>query len=96
MTEDEVVGWHHTLDGHEFEQALEVGDGQGGLACYSPWGRKESDVTEQPISNNSNILTLALQVPYVRNPLSPRQTRMVGYPESKYHPLPKTFFSSYL
>ena len=40
MTEDEMVGWHHRLDGHEFEQAPRVGDGQGGLACCSPWGRK--------------------------------------------------------
>ena len=46
-TEDEMVGWHHLLDGHEFEQALGVGDGQGGLACCSPWGFKESDTTEQ-------------------------------------------------
>ena len=46
MTEDEMVGWHHWLDRHEFEQALGVGDGQGGLACCSPWGHKESDVTE--------------------------------------------------
>ena len=46
MTEDEMVGWYHQLDGHEFEQALGVGDGQGGLACCSPWGRKESDTTE--------------------------------------------------
>ena len=37
-TEDEMVGWHHRLNGHEFEQALGVGEGQGGLACYSPWG----------------------------------------------------------
>ena len=44
--EDEMVGWHHQLDGHEFEQALGVGDGQGGLACWSPWGHKESDTTE--------------------------------------------------
>ena len=45
MTEDEMVGWHHRLDGHEFEQAL--GDnGQGSLVCCSPWGRKESDTTE--------------------------------------------------
>ena len=44
--EDEMVGWHHWLDGHEFEQALGVGDGQGGLACCSPWGHKESDTTE--------------------------------------------------
>ena len=41
MTEDEMVGGHHRLDGHEFEQALGVGDGQGSLACCSPWGHKE-------------------------------------------------------
>ena len=46
-TEDEMVGWHHWLDGHEFEQALGAGDGQGSLACCSPWGYKESGVTEQ-------------------------------------------------
>ena len=43
MTEDEMVGWHHQLNGHEFEQALGVGDGQGSLVCFSPWGCKESD-----------------------------------------------------
>ena len=47
MTEDEMVGWHHRLDGHEFEQALGVGDGQGGLECCSPGGHKESDTTER-------------------------------------------------
>ena len=47
MTEDEMVGWHHQLSGHEFEQAPRVGVGQGGLACCSPWGRKESDTTER-------------------------------------------------
>ena len=41
MTENEMVGWHHRLDGHEFEQPLGVGDGQGSLACCSPWGPKE-------------------------------------------------------
>ena len=46
-TEDEVVGWHHRLYGHEFEQALGVGDGQGGLECCSPWGLKESGTTER-------------------------------------------------
>ena len=46
MTEDEMVGWHHWLNGHEFESALGVGDGQGSLACCSPWGRRESDMTE--------------------------------------------------
>ena len=42
-----MVRWHHRLDEHEFEQALGVGDGQGSLVCYSPWGRKELDMTEQ-------------------------------------------------
>ena len=45
--EDEMVGWNHQLDGHEFEQALGVGDGQESLACCSPWGHKESDMTER-------------------------------------------------
>ena len=47
MREDEMVGWHHRLDGHEFEQALGVNEGQGNLASCSPWGRKESDTTER-------------------------------------------------
>ena len=46
MTEDEMVKWHHRLDGHEFEQALGVSDGQASLACYSLWGRKELDKTD--------------------------------------------------
>ena len=46
-TEDEMVGWHHRLNGHEFEQAPGVGDGQGSLECCSPRGRKESDTTER-------------------------------------------------
>ena len=46
MTEDEMVGRHHQLNGHEFEQALGVGDGQGSLARCSPWGLKELDVTQ--------------------------------------------------
>jgi len=47
MTENEMVGWHHQLDGHEFEQALELGDGQGSLVCCSPRGSQELDMTEQ-------------------------------------------------
>ena len=47
MKEDEMVGWHHPLDGPEFEQAPGVGDGQGSQACCSPWGRKDSDTTER-------------------------------------------------
>ena len=46
MTEDEMVGWYHQFSGHEFEQALRDGEGQGSLECYSPWGCKESDKTE--------------------------------------------------
>ena len=47
MTEDEMVGWHHQLDGYEFGQALGIGDEQGGLVYFSSWGRKESDTTER-------------------------------------------------
>ena len=46
MTEDDMVGWYHRLNGHEFEQAPGVSDGQGGLACCSPCSHKESDTTE--------------------------------------------------
>ena len=45
--EDDMAEWHHRRDGHEFEEATEVRDGQGSLSCCSPWGRKESDATEQ-------------------------------------------------
>ena len=47
MTEDEMVGWHHQLKGHEFEQTLGVDGGQESLACCCPWGCKESDTTKQ-------------------------------------------------
>ena len=53
-TVDEMVGWHHQLDGHEFEQALGVGNGQGSLASCSPWGSKELDMTEQLNWTNDN------------------------------------------
>ena len=49
-----MVGWHHWLNGYEFEQALGVGSGQGGLVCCSPWGHKESDMTGQLSNNNNN------------------------------------------
>ena len=54
-TEDEIVGWHHRLDGREFEETPGDSEGWGGLACCSPWGRKESDTTERLSSNNNNI-----------------------------------------
>ena len=47
MTEDEMAGWYHLLDGREFESSPGVGDGQGGLVCCNLWGHKESDTTEQ-------------------------------------------------
>ena len=51
MTEEEIVGWHHQLNGHEFEQALGDGDGQGSVACCSPWGHKKLGTIEQ-LNNN--------------------------------------------
>ena len=47
MSEDEMAGWHHRLNGHEFKENPGGGDGQGGLACCESWGRKESDTTER-------------------------------------------------
>ena len=60
MTEDEMVGWHHQLNGHEFEQTLGDGEGQKSLACYSPWGHKKSDRTEGLKNNNNNTYTFCL------------------------------------
>ena len=54
MTEDKMAGWHHWLDGHEFEQASGDDEGQGNTVCCSPWSYKEPDTTEQLKSNNSN------------------------------------------
>ena len=56
MTEFEIVGWHHRLNGHEFVQALGDGEGQGSLKCCSPWRRKESTSTEQLNNNNKRKL----------------------------------------
>ena len=57
-TEDEMVGWHHRLSGHEFEWTLGVGDGQGGLACCGPWGCRELDMTEWLNSTELNPFNL--------------------------------------
>ena len=62
-TEDEMVGWHHRLNGHEFEWTPGVCDGQGGLACCSPWGRKESDMTEWLNQTELSYVTLSNAVP---------------------------------
>ena len=55
MTKDKMVGWHHRLNGHEFEQAPRDGEGQGSQVCCSPWGRKKSDMIERLNKNNKNI-----------------------------------------
>ena len=60
-----MLGWHHKLNGHDFEQALGGGEGQESLACCSPWGRKELDTIE-PL-NNSNNMSTELMMPF--NPL---------------------------
>ena len=69
MTEDEMVGWHHRLSGHEFEQAPGVGDGQESLACCSPWGHKRLDMTEWLKRNewnhwNPNFLKITFWCPW--------------------------------
>ena len=60
MTEDKMVGWHHQLNGYEFEQTPGDGEGQGSLACCSPWGHRESDTTEQ-LKNNHHPWTVAIR-----------------------------------
>ena len=76
MTDDEMVGWHRHLNGHEFEQDLGDGEGQGSLACYSPWGRKESDTTER--LNNDNNIKAAIALIFLDSEL------VYGYSEIKY------------
>ena len=57
MTEDEMVGWHHRLNGHEYKQTPGDSEGQGSLMCCSPWGCKEPDMTEK-LKNNSDIANI--------------------------------------
>ena len=59
MTDDEMAGWHHGLNGHEFEQILGDGEGQGSLACCSPWGHKEWNMTQQ-LNNHINNICMGL------------------------------------
>ena len=70
--QDELVGWHHWLDEHEFEQTLGVSDGQGGLACSSPWGHRESDTTERlNWTETQNTNQMNPQLPRCRQILHP-------------------------
>ena len=64
MTEDKMFGWLHWLSGHKFEKVIGDGEEQGSLACYSPWGHKELDITEW-LKNNSNIYNLHKMLPKV-------------------------------
>ena len=61
MTEDKMVGWHYQLNGHEFEQAPQVGHGQGSLVCCSPWGHKDLDMTER--LNITDPQDIYIQIP---------------------------------
>jgi len=72
-TEDEMAGWHHRLDGHEFGWTPGVGDGQGGLECCNSWGRKESDTTEQ-----LNWRVIWIQSPYLVLEINPLQINQMG------------------
>ena len=67
MTEDEMFRWHHRLNGHKSEQALGDGEGQGSLACCSPWGCKESDTTEQLNNHLFSGASLVAQIVMVKN-----------------------------
>ena len=69
-TEDEIVGWHYRLNGHEFEQALGVGDGQGSLACCSPWGCKESDTTERLNWTEKENFKIFFLIPKLYEPIN--------------------------
>ena len=70
-TEDEMFGWHHWLDGREFEKALGVGDGQGSLACCSPWGLKELDMTERLNWTELKTFFLILEKTLMKTPVGP-------------------------
>jgi len=80
MTEDEMVGWHHWLNGYEFEQALGVGDGHGSLACCSLWGHKESDRTERLNWTELNIMNWTLRYKTELNTQSPSSTLNIQLP----------------
>ena len=74
-TEDEMVGWHHQLNGHKFEQAPGVGDGQGSLACCSPWGRKELDSNELSAVSRGLGITVVFTIPRAKSWKGGRNSR---------------------
>ena len=88
-TDDETAGWHHRLDGHEYEWTLGVGDGQGGLACCNSWGHKESDKTER-LNWTERHLGSFLKNAIVRP--SPRNSDLTGLALRPGHTLPFKIF----
>ena len=78
-TEDEIIGWHHWLNGHEFEQAPGDSDGQGSLACWSPWVCKESDTTEW-LNNSTHALMLAQFIKHTSAPQPTGLTWLLDLP----------------
>ena len=84
--EDQMVGWHHQLSGHDFEQALGDGEGQISLACCSPWGRKESDTTEW-LNNNFFPLQYSVHVACKKIKLS-KNTTTFYYADTQVSLLP--------
>ena len=78
-TEDEMVGWHHQLNGCEFEQAPGDGEGQGSLVCCSPWGCKESDTTEQLNKNKNQAIGFLLR--QLKGHLNNHAARSLYFPE---------------
>ena len=99
LTEDEMVGWHHRFNGHEFKEALGDSEGQGSLVCCSPWGHKESDTTEQ-LNNNNNLWN----VQYIHRQQKPHWSQFpgmsagtgcfCGVEQRCYQPLPFSHLSS--
>ena len=79
MTENEMVGWHYQLNGHEFEQAPGDGEGQGSLVCCSPWGCKESDTTEQLNKNKNQAIGFLLR--HLKGHLNNQAARSLYFPE---------------
>ena len=83
ITEDEMVGLHHQLSGHEFEQAPGVGDGQGNLACCSPWGCKESDMTEWLNWTEGRWLLLQMQRQKCKTSINMKNQRSIISPNNQ-------------
>ena len=82
MTEDEMVGWHHRLNGHEFEQAPGDSAGQGSLLCCGPWGHRESDMTERLNNNKTTTDLYPLDTVFAFNQSLPQCCQMSPWAEN--------------